>query len=449
MTDAVRVVEDEVRELIRRSGLDPARDPAEVGRLVRDAIADYDERSLHGGMPVLVDRQEAAQAGARHRGRVRAAAAVLRRPHRRGDLDQRAVQGLRRPARGRRADHDDPDAGRGARPRRADAARPRAAGSTCQLAVRGRHARRRLTAARRHPGHHPRPLVRQHPQVRRHAPTTSTTWSGSARSPPQAARFLEAAVVAGLNILVAGGTQAGKTTLLNCLAAADPGARAGRHLRGGLRAADPAARRRGDAVPPAQPRGHRRDPAAPTRQGGAADAAVAHHRRRGAPGGEPRPAHRPQQRRARDVHHPRQQCPRGHHQDVHPAAAGRGERRIAVRRADGRGVGRHRRPRRPSSATAASGPRDRRRARAGRGRRRRDRRPLRQPRRTTWCGRTGSHRTSTASSGPGTTCGGCWPRRTRDAGRHRRAPAGHRPVLRLVVVLARQEHRSEPREPAR
>jgi pilus assembly protein CpaF len=36
------------------------------------------------------------------------------------------------------------------------------------------------------------------------------------------ARFLEAAVVAGLNVLVSGGTQAGKTTLLNCLAAAVP-----------------------------------------------------------------------------------------------------------------------------------------------------------------------------------------------------------------------------------
>lgn len=34
---------------------------------------------------------------------------------------------------------------------------------------------------------------------------------------PHAARFLEAAVVAGLNIIVAGGTQAGKTTMLNTL----------------------------------------------------------------------------------------------------------------------------------------------------------------------------------------------------------------------------------------
>jgi pilus assembly protein CpaF len=38
----------------------------------------------------------------------------------------------------------------------------------------------------------------------------------------QAAAFLDAAVAAGLNVLVSGGTQAGKTTLLNCLAAAVP-----------------------------------------------------------------------------------------------------------------------------------------------------------------------------------------------------------------------------------
>lgn len=39
----------------------------------------------------------------------------------------------------------------------------------------------------------------------------------------QAAAFLEAAVVSGLTVLVAGATQAGKTTLMNCLAAAVPG----------------------------------------------------------------------------------------------------------------------------------------------------------------------------------------------------------------------------------
>jgi pilus assembly protein CpaF len=44
---------------------------------------------------------------------------------------------------------------------------------------------------------------------------------GSMTAP--AAAFLEASVRAGLNLLVTGATQAGKTTLLNCLAAAIPG----------------------------------------------------------------------------------------------------------------------------------------------------------------------------------------------------------------------------------
>ena len=39
---------------------------------------------------------------------------------------------------------------------------------------------------------------------------------------PAAARFLDTAVHSRLNVLVSGGTQAGKTTLLNCLAAAIP-----------------------------------------------------------------------------------------------------------------------------------------------------------------------------------------------------------------------------------
>jgi type IV secretory pathway ATPase VirB11/archaellum biosynthesis ATPase len=37
-----------------------------------------------------------------------------------------------------------------------------------------------------------------------------------------AARFLAASVIAGLNILVAGGRQMGKTTMLNCLSSAIP-----------------------------------------------------------------------------------------------------------------------------------------------------------------------------------------------------------------------------------
>ena len=122
-----------------------------------------------------------------------------------------------------------------------------------------------------------------------------------------------------------------------------PGAGAGDHLRGGLRAPGAAARRRLDADPPAQPRGRRGDPAAPPGQGGAADAALPDRRRRGAPGGVPRPADRAELRPARHVHAARQQRPRGRGEDVHPAAAGRGEHRDGVRRPD-RGV--QRRPRR-------------------------------------------------------------------------------------------------------
>ena len=55
------------------------------------------------------------------------------------------------------------------------------------------------------------------------APTASPTSSRWTSLTPRAANFLEASVHARLNILVAGGTQAGKTTMLNCLASAVPG----------------------------------------------------------------------------------------------------------------------------------------------------------------------------------------------------------------------------------
>ena len=51
--DAIRIVEGEVRELIRQRGLDPARQGPEVRRLVEAAVTDYDERSLLGSLPPL------------------------------------------------------------------------------------------------------------------------------------------------------------------------------------------------------------------------------------------------------------------------------------------------------------------------------------------------------------------------------------------------------------
>ena len=52
---AVENVVTEVRELIRRSDIDPLKDAPTIQQLVRDAIADYEERSLHGGLPALPD----------------------------------------------------------------------------------------------------------------------------------------------------------------------------------------------------------------------------------------------------------------------------------------------------------------------------------------------------------------------------------------------------------
>src|SRR6476646_8554068 len=51
--DALAIVEDEVRELIRRRGLDPLRQAGEVRRLVEAAVTDYDERALMGPLPPI------------------------------------------------------------------------------------------------------------------------------------------------------------------------------------------------------------------------------------------------------------------------------------------------------------------------------------------------------------------------------------------------------------
>lgn len=53
--DGVQILETEVRALIRRRGLDPLRDRRGVQSLVADVLADYDERSLLGSVPVLPD----------------------------------------------------------------------------------------------------------------------------------------------------------------------------------------------------------------------------------------------------------------------------------------------------------------------------------------------------------------------------------------------------------
>ena len=217
---AVETVELEVRELVRRRGIDPIADRGEVRRLVEQVIADYDERSLTSALPPLADTGQAtrtvydAVAGfgplqrhlddpeveeiwinepgrvfvARH-GRSELTTTILDEGQLR-DLVEKMLKTT-----GRRVDLSTPFV---------DAMLPD--GSRLHVVI---------------------PDI-----VRRHWSVNIRKFVLSANSldelvvlgtlTPQAAAFLDASVVAGLNVIVAGGTQAGKTTMLNCLAGAVP-----------------------------------------------------------------------------------------------------------------------------------------------------------------------------------------------------------------------------------
>ncbi len=58
---AVDTVEAEVRELVRRRGLDPVQDRLAVRRLVDDVVTEYGERTLTSTMPPLADPHSAAR----------------------------------------------------------------------------------------------------------------------------------------------------------------------------------------------------------------------------------------------------------------------------------------------------------------------------------------------------------------------------------------------------
>ena len=220
MTDAVMTVESEVRELIRRSGLDPVRDVRQLDRLVRDAVADYDERSLHGGLPTLPDIEAAVKAV------VDAVAGF-------GPLQQY---------------FDDPEVEEIwiNEPTKVFVARGGVAELTTTFltadGVRDLVERMLKTSGRRVDLSSPFVDAVLPDGSRLHVvipDITRTHWNVNIRKfvvrashlddlvglgtlTAQAATFLGAAVASGLNILVAGGTQAGKTTLLNCLSSAIP-----------------------------------------------------------------------------------------------------------------------------------------------------------------------------------------------------------------------------------
>lgn len=59
--DGVAILEREVRELIRRRGIDPERDSGDLALIVREAVEDYDRRSGRGVVPALADADGATR----------------------------------------------------------------------------------------------------------------------------------------------------------------------------------------------------------------------------------------------------------------------------------------------------------------------------------------------------------------------------------------------------
>ena len=221
IVSAVDTVEAEVRELVRRRGLDPVVDRSAMRRLVEEVVSDYDERTLTSALPPLSDPRQAARAVydavagfgplQRHlddreveeiwinepgrvfvakRGRSELTTTILDEGQVR-DLVEKMLKST-----GRRIDLSSPFV---------DAMLPD--GSRLHVVV--------PDIVRRHYSVNIRKFILSANSLDELVDLKTLT--------PQAARFLEAAVVAGLNVIVAGGTQAGKTTLLNCLAGAIPG----------------------------------------------------------------------------------------------------------------------------------------------------------------------------------------------------------------------------------
>ncbi|TLM85663.1 CpaF family protein [Pseudarthrobacter sp. NamE2] len=215
--DALGIVEDEVRELIRRRGLDPLKQAGEVRRLVEAAVTDYDERALMAPLPPLGPLDSArrflfdAVAGfgvlqpllddptieeiwlnapneifVARNGESELTSLSLSEQQVR-DLVERMLKSS-----GRRLDMSSPFV---------DAAL--SDGSRLHVVI--------PDVTRRHWAVNIRKFVVKASRLEHLVQLGTLT--------PQAARFLGAAVSSGLNILVSGATQAGKTTMLNCLAA--------------------------------------------------------------------------------------------------------------------------------------------------------------------------------------------------------------------------------------
>ncbi|UFN46082.1 ATPase, T2SS/T4P/T4SS family [Nocardioides okcheonensis] len=217
----VRRLDDQVRDRVRREGVDPQREAAAVRRIAEDVVRDHDQLSLTGAVaPVadadavvtdllarvagfgplqpFLDDPEVEEVWINSPERV----FIARRGRHeltnlRLDADQvsELVERMLKSS-GRRIDISTPFV---------DAMLPE--GHRLHVVLEG--ISRGFTAVN----------IRKF-LLRAHRLSDLVTLGSLT---PQAARFLEASVRAGTNVLVAGGTQAGKTTMLNCLAAAVPG----------------------------------------------------------------------------------------------------------------------------------------------------------------------------------------------------------------------------------
>ena len=219
--DIVEVLDAEVRELVRSEGVDPQREVALVRSLAARAVAEHNQRSLSGSVaPVgddegVVDELVARVAGfgplqrylddpeveeiwindpsrvfVARAGRHELTSTILDRAQV-AELVERMLKSS-----GRRIDLSQPFV---------DAMLPE--GHRLHVVLEG--ISRGFSAVN----------IRKF--VVRAARLKDLVALGSLSE--QAARFLDASVRAGLNIIVAGATQAGKTTFLNCLAASIPG----------------------------------------------------------------------------------------------------------------------------------------------------------------------------------------------------------------------------------
>jgi pilus assembly protein CpaF len=217
---AIEIIDAEVRDVVRREGIDPVADPGAIRTIVEQVVASYDERSLSRPLPPLGDSQsvtrtvldavagfgplqaylddptveeiwinEPSKVFIAQRGRSELTTTIFTATEIR-DLVERMLKSS-----GRRVDLSSPFV---------DAVLPD--GSRLHVVIPD------ITAE------HWAVNIRKFVVRANHLDELVVL--GTLTAP--AASFLDACVVAGLNVLVAGGTQAGKTTMLNCLTAAVP-----------------------------------------------------------------------------------------------------------------------------------------------------------------------------------------------------------------------------------